>query len=77
MEPPEHTAARVRDGARGWGMGPLRHRGVWGHEARAEAKAGAGVPAMGRRCVCTTDTVRHKAEVQSKGQRGKLFSDMS
>ena len=34
-------------------------------------------PAMGYRCVCTTGTVRHKAEVQSKSQRGKLFSDMS
>ena len=27
--------------------------------------------------MCTTSTVRHKAEVQSKSQRGKLFSDMS
>ena len=33
--------------------------------------------AMGYRCVCTTGTVRHKAEVQSKSQRGKVFSDMS
>ena len=34
-------------------------------------------PAMGHGCVCTTGTVRHKAEVQSKSQREKLFSDMS
>ena len=34
-------------------------------------------PAMGYRCMCTTRTVRHKAEVQSKSQRGKLFSDIS
>ena len=34
-------------------------------------------PAMGYGCVCTTGTVRHKAEVQSKSQREKLFSDMS
>ena len=34
-------------------------------------------PAMGYRCVCTTGAVQHKAEVQSKSQRGKLFSDMS
>ena len=36
-----------------------------------------GTPAMGYRCVCTTGAVQHKAEVQSKSQRGKLFSDMS
>ena len=35
------------------------------------------LPAMGYGCVCTTGTVRHKAEVQSKSQREKLFSDMS
>ena len=34
-------------------------------------------PTMGYRCVGTTGTVRHKAEVQSKSQRGKLFSDIS
>ena len=34
-------------------------------------------PAMGYGCACTTGTVRHKAEVQSKSQREKLFSDMS
>ena len=34
-------------------------------------------PSMGHRCVCTTGTVRHKAEVHSKSQRAKLFSDMS
>ena len=33
--------------------------------------------AVRHRCVCTTGTVRHKAEVKSKSQRGKLFSDMS
>ena len=33
--------------------------------------------AMGYRCVCTIGTVQHKAEVQSKSQREKLFSDMS
>ena len=41
-------------------------RGVW-----------PDLPAMGYRCVCTTGAVQHKAEVQSKSQRGKLFSDMS
>ena len=34
-------------------------------------------PAMGYRCVCTTGTAQHKAEVQSKSRRKKLFSDMS
>ena len=29
-------------------------------------------PAMGYRCVCTTGAVQHKAEVQSKSQRGKV-----
>ena len=33
--------------------------------------------ATGYRCVCTTGTVWHKAEVQSKSQREKLFGDMS
>ena len=33
--------------------------------------------AVGRRCVCMAGTVRHKAEVQSKGQRETLFSDVS
>ena len=37
---------------------------------------GGWSPAMGYRCVCTTGTVRHKAEVQSKSQREKLFGDM-
>ena len=37
----------------------------------------AGYPAMGYRCVCTTGTIQHKAEVRSKRQREKLFSDMS
>ena len=34
-------------------------------------------PAMENRCVCTTGTAQSTAEVQSKGQRIKLFSDMS
>ena len=34
-------------------------------------------PGMGCRCVCAAGTVRHKAEVQSKSQRVRLFSDMS
>ena len=34
-------------------------------------------PAKGYRCVCTTGTIQHKAEVQSKSRRKKLFSDMS
>ena len=38
---------------------------------------GLAGPAMGYRCVCTTGAVQHKAEVQSKMQREKLFSDMS
>ena len=33
--------------------------------------------AMGYRCVCTPGTVRHKAQVQSKGRREKLFCDVS
>ena len=36
-----------------------------------------GVPTMGHGCVSMTGTVKHKAEVQSKSQREKLFSDMS
>ena len=35
----------------------------------------AEAPAMGYRCVSTTGAVQHKAEVQSKMQREKLFSD--
>ena len=42
-----------------------------------EMGGGLSDPAMGYGCVCTTGTVRHKAEVQSKSQREKLFSDMS
>ena len=34
-------------------------------------------PAPGYRCVCTTGTVRHKAEVQSKSRREKRFTDVS
>ena len=33
--------------------------------------------AMGHRCVCTTGTVRQKAEVQSKSRRRQPFSDMA
>ena len=32
---------------------------------------------MGHRCVCTTGTVRHEAEINSKSQRETLFRDMS
>ena len=40
-------------------------------------KGGRYPPTMGYGCVCTTGTARHKAEMQSKSQREKLFSDMS
>ena len=49
-----------------------------GHSRNIPQVMGNGeCPAMGYRCVCMTGIVRHKAEVQSKSQRVKLFSDMS
>ena len=79
---PHHTVTRAMLGTSRpspWGPGVE----VLVPETSALRLHGAGQrnmrtgPAMGYRCVCTTGAVQHKAEVQSKSQRGKLFSDMS
>ena len=71
----------ARAGAQAGAQGrPVHCTPLVGRTSRKELPSGphsARPPAVGYGCVCTTGTVRHKAEVQSKSQREKLFSDMS